>query len=112
VLGGHKDLYRFGQKIPTSSVELLVLPALVCSRGYKRTREGEGLKSLMEELNGVELDSARLGFIPPVGRLVSPFIGQGEGTGYTRGRERTRRKRASGVASSFASLHGSRWSYR
>jgi hypothetical protein len=56
VLGKHKDLYLFGQKIPRSSVELLVL-TLVCSRGYKWAREGEGPKSLMEESNGVESDS-------------------------------------------------------
>jgi hypothetical protein len=43
-----------GKKISTSSVELLVLPALVCSRGYKRAREGEGPKSLVEVSNGVE----------------------------------------------------------
>jgi hypothetical protein len=43
-----------GKKIPTSSVELLVLSALVCCRGYKRARDGEGHKSLVKELNGVE----------------------------------------------------------
>jgi hypothetical protein len=30
-----------------------------------------------------------------MGRLASPFIGQGEGTGYTRDRERIRRKKGS-----------------
>ena len=54
VLGGHKDLYWFGWNVPTSSLRLFVLPALVCSRGYKRTREGEGPKSLMEGSNAVE----------------------------------------------------------
>ena len=51
VLGGHKGLYWFEQNDPTSSLRLLVLLALVCSRGYKRAREGEGPKSLMEGSN-------------------------------------------------------------
>jgi hypothetical protein len=54
VLAGHKGLYYFGQNVPTSSVRLLVLLTLVCSRGYKRAREGEGPKSLVEVSNGVE----------------------------------------------------------
>jgi hypothetical protein len=67
VLRGHKDLYWFGQKIPTSSVELLVLPVLVCSKGYKQVREEKGPKSLMEESNGVEFDSVGSGSSPSVG---------------------------------------------
>jgi hypothetical protein len=65
-----------------------------------------------KESNGVELDSVGSGFsfFLPMGRPAFPFIGQGEGTGYKR--ERTRRKRASGVASSFASLRGSHRSCR
>ena len=55
VLGGHKDLYWFGPNVPTSSLLLLVLQHLVCSRGYKYAREGEGPKSLMEKVNLVEL---------------------------------------------------------
>jgi hypothetical protein len=100
VLGGHKGLYLFGQNVPTSSVQLLVLPILVCSRGYKRAREGEGPKSLMEGSNRVESHSTP----PTMGRPTSPFIGQGEGIGYMR--ERMRRKRAFGVASSFAPCMG------
>ena len=54
MLGGHKDLYWFERNVPTSSLLLLMLPALVYSRGYKQAREGEGPKSLMEGSNGVE----------------------------------------------------------
>ena len=54
VFVGHKDFYWFGQNVPTSSLLLLVLPALVCIRGYKRTREGAVLKSLVKRSNGVE----------------------------------------------------------
>ena len=54
VLGGHKDLYWFGRNVPTSSLLLLVLPVLVCSRGYKRARKEEGPKSLVKRSNGVE----------------------------------------------------------
>jgi hypothetical protein len=64
-----------------------VLLALVSSRGYKRTREGEGPKSLMKESNRVGLDSVGSGS-HPMGRPVSPFIGQGEGKSYMRERER------------------------
>jgi hypothetical protein len=44
-----------------------------------------------------------------MGRPASPFICEGEGAGYTRERERererkARRKKASGVVSSFISL--------
>ena len=54
VLGGHKNLYRFGRNVPTFSLLLLVLPALVCSRGYKRARGGAGPKFLVKGSNGVE----------------------------------------------------------
>ena len=54
VLEGHKGLYWFGQNVPTSRLLLLVLSALVCSRGYKREREGEVPKSLVRRTNGVE----------------------------------------------------------
>ena len=54
VLGGNKDLYWFGQNVPTSSLLLLVLPALVCSRGYKWTREGADPRSLVEGLKSAE----------------------------------------------------------
>jgi len=39
VLGVHNNLYWFGRNVPTSSLLLLVLPALICSRDYKRARE-------------------------------------------------------------------------
>jgi hypothetical protein len=54
-------------------VELLVLPAPVCSRGYKLAREGEDPKSLMEESNGVELDLVGLGFVPLYRASFLPF---------------------------------------
>ena len=49
-----RGLYWFGQKVPTSSSSLLlVLLALkVCSKGYKRAREGNDPKSLVEGVNG------------------------------------------------------------
>jgi hypothetical protein len=83
VLGGHKGLYWFRQNVPMSSVELLMLLVLVCRRGYKSGREGEGPKSLMEGSNRVESCSTS----HTVGRPASPFIGQGEGTSYMRERE-------------------------
>ena len=52
VLGGHKGLYWFGQNVHTSSLLLLVLLDLVCSRGYKQAREGEDPKSLVKGVNG------------------------------------------------------------
>ena len=87
MLEGHKDLYWFGQSVPTSSSLLLVLPALVCSRGYKRGREGAGPKSLVKGSNGVESRRARSA-VPFVGRPASAFIDVGKGAGYTRERER------------------------
>jgi hypothetical protein len=76
VLGKHKDLYLFGQKIPRSSVELLVLPTLVCSRGYKWVIEGEGPKSLMEKSNGVESDSVGSDyfFLLPLWGIMPPLL--------------------------------------
>ena len=73
--------------VPTSSVLLLVLPALVCIRGYKWAREGEGPKSLVEGLKSAEslLSSVLVRHVlicPFLGRPASPFIGEGEGTGY------------------------------
>jgi hypothetical protein len=74
VLGGQKGLYWFRQKIPTFSVKLLMLLALVCSRGYKWVREGDGPKSVMEESNGVESDSVGSGSFPPLyGASYLPF---------------------------------------
>ena len=54
MLGGHKGLYWFGRNVPTSSLRLLVLPTPVCSRGYKRAKEREGLKFLMDGSNEVK----------------------------------------------------------
>jgi hypothetical protein len=54
MLRGHKGLYWFRHNVPTSNVRLLVLPALVCSKGYKRMREGDDPKSLVKVSNGVE----------------------------------------------------------
>ena len=51
-----RGLYWFRQNVPTSSSSLLlVLLALkVCSRGYKRVREGKDPRSLMEGVNGYQ----------------------------------------------------------
>ena len=92
MLGGHKNLYWFGQNVPTSSSLLLMLPALVCSRGYKQAREGADPKSLVEKSNGVDAKMFRcyllssLGSLPFRERPASPFIDEGEDTGYTRER--------------------------
>ena len=37
----HKGLYWFERNVPTSSMWLLVLLVLVCSKGYKRSRKGD-----------------------------------------------------------------------
>jgi hypothetical protein len=67
----------------------------VCSRGYKRTREGRDPKSLVSMSNGVRLLSSgsraleRLqSLLPLMGRPAFPFIGQGKGRGYTRERRK------------------------
>jgi hypothetical protein len=88
-----------------------VLSALDCSRGYKRAREGEGPKSLMEESNGVELGSVGSGLSPLYGVSCLPFY-RSRGRYRLHERERRRRKRVSRVASSFASLRRSRRSCR
>ena len=107
---GHKDLYWFGWNVPTSSLLLLlVLPALVCSRGYKRAREEEVPKSMMKR--SMELGLAELVqpcALPLMGRPAFPFIDKGEGAGY-RERERqargkAREKKASRAAGSFFSF--------
>jgi len=90
VLGGHKNLYWFGLNVPTSSSLLLVLPALVCSRGYKQAREGADPKSLVEKSNGVDAKMFRCYLLssprslPFRGCPASPFIDEEEDTGYTR----------------------------
>jgi hypothetical protein len=39
----HKDLYWFRRNVPMSSGELLMFTCeVVCSRGYKQSREGVG----------------------------------------------------------------------
>ena len=95
-----RRLYWFRQKVPTSSSSLLLvlLAPKVCSRGYKRAREGKDPKSLVKEASGCwELDCCsavrscralvriyigswwvdRFG-IPFMGRPAFPFIGQGK----------------------------------
>ena len=81
-----------------------MLPSLVCSRGYKRAREGEGPKSLMEGSNGVESFSHFRSALR--GASYFPFIDEGEGAGYMREREsiKAREKKASGVAVPFISF--------
>ena len=82
---GHKGLYWFGPKYPTSSVVLLMLLAQVCSRDYKRAREEEGPQSLIGvsgRLNRVELRESPSAGCPPF-----PFIGQGEWAGSKGERE-------------------------
>ena len=110
MLGGHKDLYSFGRNVPTSSLLLLVLTALVCSRGYKRAREGEVSKSLVKKIewSRVLLSSFSCVLPPLLGRPASPFIGEGEDTCYREGkrekRRKVREKKASRVAASFISF--------
>ena len=86
------DLYWFGQNVPTSSSLLLVLPALVCSRSYKQVRDAADPKSLVEKSNGVDAEMFRCYLLSSLrsvsfrGRPASPFIDEGEDTGYTRER--------------------------
>ena len=86
------DLYWFGQNAPTSNSLLLMLPALVCSRGYKQVREGANSKSLVEKSNGVDAKMFRcyllssLGSMPFRGHPSSPFLDEGKDTGYKRER--------------------------
>ena len=77
VLGGHKNLYWFGRNVATSSPLLLVLSALVCSRGNKRAREGAGPKSLVNGSKGVESHSTPFPS-PVMGHSTSPFIDEGK----------------------------------
>jgi len=114
VLGGYKDLYWFGRKnVPTYSLLQLMLPSLVCSRGYKQTREGEGPKSLVERVSPIELSvycrAPKLRRVrcvlvhrPFVGCPTSPFIDKGEDAGYIG--ERDEERKASGVATSSISF--------
>jgi len=108
VLGGHKDLYWFGQNVPTSNVLLLVLSTLVCSRGYKRAREGADPRSLVEGLKSAESLFNHVFPFSFLGRPTFPFIGEGEGAGYReRKREergKAREKKASRATMSFFSF--------
>ena len=73
VLGGHKDLYWFEQNILTSSLLLLILPALVYSRGYKWVREGEDPRSLVEGLKSAESLFSRVFLFFLLGASCFPF---------------------------------------
>ena len=48
---------------------MLVLPALVCSRGYKQEREGEDPRSLVE---GLESDESLFGCVLIARVLIAP----------------------------------------
>jgi len=86
------DLYWLGQSVPMSCSLLFVLPALVCSRGYKRGR-GEPIPSLwlkdrllvVESYGHYVLEASWLARLSPFwGCPASPFIDKGEDTCYTR----------------------------
>ena len=96
VLGGHKNLYWFGRNVATSSLLLLVLSALVCSRGNKRAREGAGPKSLVNGSKGVESHSTPFPS-PVMGHSTSPFIDEGEDVGYIKETEREKSKEEEGL---------------
>ena len=95
-----RRLYWFRQKVPTSSSSLLLvlLAPKVCSRGYKRAREGKDPKSLVKGVSGCwELDRF-------------PFYRTRKSMGYNRGkgeeRERGKLPESSGLSSHSCWSHG------
>jgi hypothetical protein len=93
----------------------------VCSRGYKRAREGRGLKSLVSVSSGVELFSTGLRALERLRRAYPdraprlPFYRPREGPGVhkrERGkeeREKTKRKGALGLRHPSSQMGGSCW---